>query len=142
MSCLVVWTHFPATTKGISTGSRKITKGGEIFNLSTEELGEGRDYDFLHLTPPMTAPEVLNTATGLTSSEMNNFVNVDPQTLRHVKFNNIFSLGDCSSLPTSKTAAAISSESRVLCDNLTDVIRGGSGNVSKEVRRPIGFGCI
>ncbi|KAH9278150.1 Sulfide:quinone oxidoreductase, mitochondrial [Echinococcus granulosus] len=88
-------------------------------------------YDFLHLTPPMTAPEVLNTATGLTSSEMNNFVNVDPQTLRHVKFNNIFSLGDCSSLPTSKTAAAISSESRVLCDNLTDVIRGGSGNVSK-----------
>ncbi|KAL5964044.1 Sulfide:quinone oxidoreductase mitochondrial [Taenia solium] len=79
----------------------------------------------------MVAPEALKTGTDLTDSGMSNFVNVDPQTLQHVKFKNIFSLGDCSSLPTSKTAAAISCEGRVLCDNLIDVMRGGSGNVSK-----------
>lgn len=38
------------------------------------------------------------------------FVDVDKETTRHVKYPNIFSLGDCSSLPTSKTAAAVSSQ--------------------------------
>ena len=39
---------------------------------------------------------------------------------------NIFSLGDCSSVPTSKTAAAVAAESRVLKRNLLEVVKGGS----------------
>ncbi len=54
----------------------------------------------------MTSPEVLQKTPDLTDPGCNNFVKVDPGTLRHVKFPNIFSLGDCSTLPTSKTAAA------------------------------------
>ncbi len=64
-------------------------------------------YDFLHLTPPMSAPEVLARSAGLTDPARGNFVAVDPETLRHIKYDNIFSLGDCSTLPTSKTAAAV-----------------------------------
>jgi len=43
---------------------------------------------------------------------------VNKETLRSEKFNNVYALGDCSSLPTSKTAAAISSQAPVLVANL------------------------
>ncbi|VDD79382.1 unnamed protein product [Mesocestoides corti] len=99
-------------------------------NPTTKETSE-YSYDFLHLTPPMTSPDVLTTTPGLTNPGANNYVDVDQGTLRHVKFGNIFSLGDCSSLPTSKTAAAVATQSRVLVDNLTDLLAGGSGTVSK-----------
>ena len=42
------------------------------------------------------------------------FVDVHDFTLRHQKYPNIWSLGDSSSLPTSKTATAIYSETLVL----------------------------
>ena len=35
-----------------------------------------------------------------------NFVPVDAKTLQHVKYKNVYSLGDCTTAPTSKTAAA------------------------------------
>ncbi|KAM3181363.1 hypothetical protein ACTXT7_014525 [Hymenolepis weldensis] len=89
------------------------------------------EYDLLHLTPPMSAPAVLETGTDFASPESGGFISVNPDTLGHVKYPNIFALGDCSNIPTSKTAAAVSSESRVLCENLTDLIRGGSGEVAK-----------
>jgi len=46
------------------------------------------------------------------------WVAVDPATTQSTKFANVFSLGDASSLPNSKTAAAISSQAPVLVDNL------------------------
>lgn len=52
------------------------------------------------------------------------FVEVDDHTLQHVKYGNVFSLGDASSLPTSKTAAAISEQSGVLKANLRAVMKG------------------
>ena len=46
------------------------------------------------------------------AAEATGYVDVDKETLQHLKFKNVFSLGDCANLPTSKTAAAISSEVR------------------------------
>uniref|UniRef100_A0A0R3TUN3 Pyr_redox_2 domain-containing protein n=1 Tax=Rodentolepis nana TaxID=102285 RepID=A0A0R3TUN3_RODNA len=94
-------------------------------------------YDFLHITPPMSAPEELKTGPDLSSPDSNGFATVNPETLRHVKYKNIFALGDCSNIPTSKTAAAISSESQVLCANLADVIKGGSGEYNGYTSCPL-----
>ncbi|CAI8018762.1 Sulfide:quinone oxidoreductase, mitochondrial [Geodia barretti] len=80
-------------------------------------------YDFLHATPPM-AP--LDFMVGQPISDQLGWVDVDPKTLQHKKYANIFSLGDCSSVPTSKTAAAVAAESRVLKRNLLEVVKGGS----------------
>nr|CUU99738.1 hypothetical transcript [Hymenolepis microstoma] len=101
-----------------------------IEDLETKERQE-YNYDFLHLTPPMSAPEELATGPDLSSPDSKGYVTVNPETLRHIKYENIFALGDCSNLPTSRTAAAVSSESHVLCANLTDVIKGGPGEVAK-----------
>lgn len=52
------------------------------------------------------------------------WVDVDKTTTKHNKYPNVFSIGDASSLPNSKTAAAISSQAPVLVDNLLSTIRG------------------
>ena len=52
----------------------------------------------------------MSTAPELKSSAIVNaagFVDVNKETLQHVKYPNIFSIGDCNSAPTSKTAAAV-----------------------------------
>jgi len=59
----------------------------------------------LHVAPPMSTPSVLwNTPL----VDQTNFVTVDKHTLQHVKYKNVFALGDCASAPTSKTGAACS----------------------------------
>jgi len=52
------------------------------------------------------------------------WVEVDSKTMRHVCYPNIFSLGDCSSLPTSKTGAAVRKQAPVLVENLKSAMRG------------------
>ncbi|KAJ5225896.1 sulfide quinone reductase [Penicillium chermesinum] len=52
------------------------------------------------------------------------FVDVDEATTRHKKFANVWSAGDASSLPTSKTAAAVTSQAPVLTRNLLQVLEG------------------
>merc|ERR1711974_5463 len=83
-----------------------------VFELNPEFAGKGGnvtvDFDFLHVTPPMSAPEFLKSTEGLTDGS--GFVSVDKHTLQHTKFDNIFAMGDCSNLPTSKTASAITAQ--------------------------------
>lgn len=76
-------------------------------------------YDMLHVTPPMSAPKFLQS---LATDSSNGFVAVDPKTLQHVAYKNVFALGDCSSLPTSKTAAAIAAQNYILAANLMQLI--------------------
>jgi sulfide:quinone oxidoreductase len=82
------------------------------------------DYTLLHVTPPMGPLDVLKQSP---ISDSAGWVQVDQSTLRHVNpdFGNIFALGDCSSLPTSKTAAAITAQAPVLTENLFSVMDTG-----------------
>ncbi|KAK3774589.1 hypothetical protein RRG08_035019 [Elysia crispata] len=79
------------------------------------------EYDFLHVTPPMSSPDVLKK-----SSLVNRggWVDLSKHTLQHTKYSNVFGLGDCTSLPTSKTAAAATAQCGVLHQNLTAVMQG------------------
>lgn len=82
------------------------------------------DYALLHVTPPMGPLDVLK---GSPISDAAGWVQVDNGTLQHVnpEYSNIFALGDCSSLPTAKTAAAITAEAPVLTENLFSVMETG-----------------
>ena len=57
-------------------------------------------------------------------SDAAGFVNVNKDTLQHVKYPNVFSLGDCSNVATSKTAAAVAAESEVVRRNLMSYVNG------------------
>ncbi len=79
------------------------------------------DYEMLHVSPPQSAPAFVR------DSELANddgWVDVDKHTMQHTRFANVFSLGDASSLPCSKTGAAIRKQAPLLVDNLRAQRRG------------------
>ena len=78
-------------------------------------------YDMVHVTPPMSAPDFV--ACSDLAGE-GGWVDVDKHTLQHTRYSNVFSLGDASSLPTSKTAAAIRKQAPVLTENLLATMAG------------------
>ncbi len=74
-------------------------------------------FAMLHVTPPMAAPDVV-AQSPLAVEGPGGWVDVDKGTTQHVRFANVFSLGDVSSLPNSKTAAAVRGQAPVLVANL------------------------
>jgi sulfide:quinone oxidoreductase len=74
-------------------------------------------FAMLHVTPPMAAPDVVATSP-LAVAGPGGWVEVDKFTTQHVRHPNVFSLGDVSSLPNSKTAAAVRGQAPVLVANL------------------------
>ncbi len=72
-------------------------------------------YDLLHVTPPMSAPDFVKQSPLAIEA---GWVEVDKHTLQHVRYPNVFGLGDASSLPTSKTGAAIRKQAPVVVKNL------------------------
>ncbi|KAL0946941.1 hypothetical protein HGRIS_013100 [Hohenbuehelia grisea] len=90
------------------------------------------DYTVLHVTPPMGPLDFFK---GSPIVDDAGWVTVNQATLQHTKpeFSNIFALGDCSSLPTSKTAAAITAQAPVLVENLFSVMDSGKvGNAAYD----------
>ncbi len=73
------------------------------------------DFDMIHVTPPQSAPDFISKSSLANAA---GWVDVDKFTLQHVRYANIFSLGDASSLPTSKTGAAIRKQAPVVVENL------------------------
>lgn len=77
------------------------------------------DYDMIHVTPPQCAPDFIRSSPLASDA---GWVDVDKHTMQHVRYPNVFSLGDCSSLPCSKTGAAIRKQAPALVDNLAAFI--------------------
>src|SRR5690554_2320622 len=80
-----------------------------------EKVREEVAFDLLHVVPPQSAPDFIRTS-ALANAE--GWLDVNQQTLRHARYANVFGLGDCTSTPNSKTAAAIKSQVPVLVANL------------------------
>lgn len=79
-------------------------------------------YSLLHVCPPMGSPDVLKKHPSLTNEV--GFLTVDPKTLRHTKYSNIYGIGDCINTPNSKTMAAIAAQGKVLYKNINDDLAG------------------
>lgn len=79
-------------------------------------------YDMLHVTPPQGPPDVVK-ASPLANAA--GFVDVHANSLQHVKFANVFGLGDACSTANSKTAAAVRKQAPVVVRNLMHLIHGG-----------------
>ncbi|GIV89578.1 MAG: pyridine nucleotide-disulfide oxidoreductase [Chloroflexus sp.] len=87
-------------------------------NLATQETVTVH-FDMLHVSPPQSAPDVIKSSALANSG---GWVEVDQYTLQHKRYPNVFSLGDCSSLPTSKTGAAVRKQAPVVVANLMAAI--------------------
>jgi sulfide:quinone oxidoreductase len=78
-------------------------------------------YDFMHVTPPMKAPDVVgNSAVGSDKG----WVPVNKETLQHVKYDNVWSLGDVAAVPMGKTGGSARKQYKVVVDNMIASMQG------------------
>ncbi len=83
-----------------------------------------REFDMIHVCPPQTAPDFVR------ESELADdagWVDVDQNTLRHRRFENIWGVGDAMNAPNAKTAAAARMQAPIVANNLLesmDLVKG------------------
>ncbi|HNU11064.1 MAG TPA: FAD/NAD(P)-binding oxidoreductase [Rubrivivax sp.] len=103
----------------IDIGRRRAT-----FTSPEGEKSE-RPYDFIHVVPPMRAPDAVK-ASALAWQEgpfaAGGWLEVDKQTLQHRRFPNVFGIGDINGTPRGKTAATVKKSAPVVAGNLAAVI--------------------
>ena len=112
---------FNSKLVAIDIGTRRATVASPEGDRT--ELG----YDFIHVVPPMRAPDAVRNSPlpwqegGFAAG---GWLEVDPRTLRHRRFPNVFGLGDINGTGKGKTAATIKKSAPLVAQNLIDVIAG------------------
>lgn len=120
--------HLNVRVKGVDTAAK------QVHFEKIETVGDQKtytpfveDYDFLHFTPPMSAPDfVRESGLGWTEGKLaaDAWVMVDQETLVHKTYPNIISLGDVAGIPTSKTSAAVRKQVPIAAKNLIALMEG------------------
>ena len=121
----VVFNH---RLKAIDIGNRRAT-----FTTPDGAQQTQADYDFIHVVPPMSAPDVVrNSDLAWKEGPMagGGWLEVDEGTLRHRRYGNVFGLGDVNGTRRGKTAATVKAGVPVVVSNLIDLIS------DREFRQP------
>jgi sulfide:quinone oxidoreductase len=87
-------------------------------------------WDFINVIPPMRAPAAIRKSplpwqSGAFAAD--GWIEVDKATLRHVRFANVFGVGDINGVPKGKTAASVKWQAPVAVDHLVGTISGKPG---------------
>jgi sulfide:quinone oxidoreductase len=77
-------------------------------------------FDLLHVAPPQSAPDFIKHSPVAGAS---GWVELHKHTLQHVRWPNVFGLGDASDLPTAKTGAAVRHQALAVAANLAAAAR-------------------
>lgn len=93
----------------------------EEYEMITKHENVQVPFDFLHITPPQKAPDEIGKSP---IGSAKGWVPVNKETLQHVKYNNIFALGDIAAVPMGKTGGTVRKQYKVLVDNLVSVMEG------------------
>ncbi|ORB31048.1 NAD(P)/FAD-dependent oxidoreductase [Mycolicibacterium parafortuitum] len=80
-------------------------------------------YDVLHMAPRQSAPDWIKRSP-LSTGDAGGYVEIDKHTMQHVRYPNVFSLGDAGSSPNSKTGAAIRKQAPVVVENIEAHLAG------------------
>ncbi|MFJ2713252.1 FAD-dependent oxidoreductase [Pseudomonas sp. NPDC087346] len=76
---------------------------------------QAKKFDFLHVVPPQVSPDFIRQSL-LANAE--GWCEVDPHSLQHVRYSEVFALGDVCSTSNAKTAAAVRKQVVVVAENL------------------------
>lgn len=90
------------------------------------------NFDMCHIVPPQSAPDFVKLSPLADPQNAAGYVEVDMHTLQHQRYSNVFSLGDCSSAPCSKTGAAIRKQAPVVVENILSFLKGQTPNARYE----------
>jgi sulfide:quinone oxidoreductase len=124
--------HYDHVLKAIDPGARRATFAVTTTDpaTKTETVSDVElPYDYLHVIPPQRAPEVIRQS-GLSWADKwtdQGWVEVDQKTLRHLRYPQVFALGDVAGVPKGKTAASVKWQVPVVEDHLIAAIEGREG---------------
>ncbi|MGW2087903.1 FAD-dependent oxidoreductase [Streptomyces sp. NPDC001880] len=100
----------------------------EAREVVVTDLGTGGrktlPYDMAHLVPPQSAPEWIKRSPLAGADDPAGYVEIDKHTMRHVRYPNVWALGDVGSSPNSKTGAAVRKQAPVVVENLLASMNG------------------
>jgi sulfide:quinone oxidoreductase len=105
--------NFGQTLTAIDGSARKATFS--MANPDGSKTMVVREFDMIHVVPPQKAPDFIRVSP---LSDAAGWVDVDPATLRHKTYANIFALGDASNTSNAKTAAAARKQAPVVAHNV------------------------
>ncbi|NQZ54337.1 MAG: NAD(P)/FAD-dependent oxidoreductase [Piscirickettsiaceae bacterium] len=91
----------------------------ETVNADGEKFTITKKFDMIHVTPPQSAPDFIKKSP---LANDGGWVDVNQYSLQHNKFGNIFGLGDATSTPNAKTAAAVRKQVPIVVDNILNLI--------------------
>lgn len=112
--------HFQSKLVAIDIDARKAT----FEQAGGEQIVE--DYDFIHIPPPMRAPDaVKNSPLAVQEGPMaaGGWLEVDPGTLQHKRYPNVFGCGDINGTAKGKTAATVKKSVPLVVNNLMSVMQ-------------------
>ncbi|GAA0298833.1 FAD/NAD(P)-binding oxidoreductase [Rhodovulum strictum] len=106
---------------------KAIDPGKRILTFATPDGDIETDYDFTNVIPPMIAPDVIRNSPlpwqeGAWGAQ--GWAEVDKATMRHVRYRNVFAIGDIAGVPKGKTAASVKWQVPVVEDHLLADIEG------------------
>ena len=78
-------------------------------------------FDMIHVVPPQVAPDFVRSSPLAAAS---GFIEVNEATLQHVRYPNVFALGDACSASNAKTMAAARKQAPVVAVNVLAVLEG------------------
>ena len=111
--------HTLSEITAVDADSRKVTVSALGDGGTDTTLG----FDMLHTVPRQSAPDWIK-ASPLSTGEPTGYVEVDKHTLQHVRYPNVFALGDAGSTPNSKTGAAIRKQAPAVVENIAAFLAG------------------
>lgn len=84
-------------------------------------------FDFLHVTPPMSAPDVVKKsplAWQRGTAAKGGWIEVEKETLQHTRYPDVFALGDVAGIPMGKTGGSVRKQYAVAAQNILDHLAG------------------
>jgi len=113
--------HYQSKLVAVDIDAQRATFEKTDGSLVTE------DYDFLHVPPPMRAPDAVKNSPLAWQEGPNaagGWLDVSPETLQHKRYKNVFGVGDINGTPKGKTAATVKKSVPLVVENLISVITG------------------
>jgi len=103
---------------------RSVDAEKSTLTIGRGDASETLHYDVLHAVPPQRAPEWIAGSGLAASDDPHGFVDVDPETLQHVRHPEIWAVGDAAAVATRRSGGAIRRQAKALVKNLRAVVEG------------------
>ena len=108
--------------------TNKVASFEKLFSGARANEKKEISYDFIHVTPPMKVHKEIATS-ALASPQ--GYIPVNKETLQHLKFSNVWSLGDVAEIAIAKSASSILGQHKVIVDNILAIINKKSTSKAK-----------